>query len=66
MFLRRLERYRWEERIRECKEACNRGRVGEMYAILKDVGIGSWKRAHVSCKLSVEELMDHFEGVTAE
>ena len=66
VFLRRLEREWWEERIRECEEACNRGRVGEMYAILKEVGKRSWKRAPVSCKISVEEFKEHFEGVTAE
>lgn len=66
VFLRRLEREWWEERIRECEEACNRGRVGEMYAILKEVGKRSWKRAPVSCKISVEEFEEHFEGVTAE
>ena len=38
VFLRRLEREWWDEKIRECEEANIRGRVGEMYSILKEVG----------------------------
>ena len=30
-FLRRVEREWWRERIEECKNACNLGRMGEMY-----------------------------------
>ena len=38
VFLRRLEIELLGKSIRECEEACNRARVGEMYAILKEVG----------------------------
>ena len=34
VFLRRLEREWWEERIKECEAAFSRGRVDDMYAIL--------------------------------
>ena len=29
-------------------------------------GKKSWNRARASCKISVEEFKEHFEGVTAE
>ena len=37
-FLRRVEREWWRERIEECEIACNSGRMGEMYKILKEIG----------------------------
>ena len=37
-----------------------------MYSILKEMGKRSWERASVSCKVSVEEFNEYFEGVTAE
>ena len=37
-FLRRVERELCRERIEECENASNSGRMGEMYKILKDIG----------------------------
>ena len=37
-FMRRVEREWWRERIEECEIACNSGRMGEMYKILKEIG----------------------------
>ena len=37
-FLRRVEREWWRERIEECENACNLGRMCEMYTILKEIG----------------------------
>ena len=37
-FLRRAERECWRERIEECENACNSGRMGEMYKVLKEIG----------------------------
>ena len=36
-FLRRVEREWWRERIEECENACNSGRMGEMYKILIEI-----------------------------
>ena len=37
-FVRGCEREWWEGKIRECGEACERGRVGEMYKCLRLIG----------------------------
>ena len=37
-FLRRVEREWWRKRIEECENACNLGRMGDMYKILKEIG----------------------------
>ena len=65
--LRRWEREWWEGIISECTDACNEGRVGEMYRILRklgtrgksDVGVGS-------TQISIEDFKDHFAGVSRE
>ena len=63
VFLRRLDKEWWEERIREFKEVCSRNRVGEMYVIGKEVGKISWKRSPASSRISVEQFKERFDGV---
>ena len=41
-FLRRVEREWWRERIEECENACNLGRMSEMYKILKEIKRKEW------------------------
>ena len=62
-FLRRVEREWWRERIEECENACNLGRMGEMYKILKEIGRKEWK-APPSVGITVEEFKEHFEKVS--
>ena len=62
-FLRRVERERWRERIEEYEFACNSGRMGEMYKILKEDEKKEWK-ALPSVGITVEELREHFEKVS--
>ena len=62
-FLRRVEREWWRERIEECENACNSGRMGEMYKILKEIGRKEWK-APPSVGITVEEFKEHFEKVS--
>ena len=62
-FLRRVERDWWRERIEECENACNSGRMGEMYKILKEIGRKEWK-APPSVGITVEEFKEHFEKVS--
>ena len=61
-FLRRVEREWSRERIEECEIACNSGRMGEMYKILKEIGRKEWK-APQSMRITVEKLREHFEKV---
>ena len=62
-FLRRVEREWWRERIEECENACNSGRMGEMYKILKEIGRKEWKEPP-SVGITVEEFREHFEKVS--
>ena len=62
-FLRRVEREWWRVRIEECEIACNSGRMGEMYKILKDIGRKEWK-APPSVGITVEEVRKIFEKVS--
>ena len=62
-FLRKVEREWWRERIEECENACNLGRMGEMYKILKEIGRKEWK-APPSVGITVEEFKEHFEKVS--
>ena len=62
-FLRRVEREWWRERIEECEIACNSGRMGEMYKILKEIGRKEWK-VLPSVGITVEEFREHFEKMS--
>ena len=65
--LRRWENEWWEEIISECAEACNDGRVGDMYRILRklgcrgkgDIGVGN-------TQITNEEFKEHFAGVSRD
>ena len=41
--LRLWEREWWEEKIRDCEEASRRGKIGEMYRVLRNLGTRGWK-----------------------
>ena len=64
-FLRRIETSWWEERIRECREACDRGRIGDMYKSLRKIGTKGSK-APESSMITVREFKEHFESIECE
>ena len=66
LFLRRIEREWWEERVRECEEAASLGKVGEMYRILRQIGVGKSKKAGGSSNIAIGDFKDFFEGVTKD
>ena len=47
----------------ECENACNLGRMGDMYKILKEIGRKEWK-APPSVGITVVEFKEHFEKVS--
>ena len=63
--LRRLESEWWNERIRECEDACNEGRVGDMYKCLRKIGARG-KPAARSVNVTLQEFKEHFESVTKD
>ena len=63
--MRRLEREWWDERIRECEEACTEGRVGEMYKCLRKIGTRG-KPASRGTTVTANEFKEFFESVTKE
>ena len=64
-FVRGLEREWWGERIRECREACDSGRIGDMYKCLRKIGTKG-KKAPEGCMISVEDFKRQFEGVSKD
>ena len=64
-FISRIEREWWCERIRECREACDRGRIGDMYKCLRRIGTKG-KRAPEGCMISVDEFKRQFEAVSKD
>ena len=61
-FLRRIERDWWSDKINECKEACERGKIGDMYKCLRKIGIKGVK-ANESGIISISDFKSHFESV---
>ena len=61
--LREWERSWWEEKIEECREACETGRVGDMYKVLRSLGKRG-KKAPESHHITVEAFKEHFQKVT--
>ena len=53
------------QRIKECQEACDRGRVGEMYKLLRTIGRKNLKEP-ASVQITAEEFKEHFERVSKE
>ena len=64
-FMRRIEKTWWEERIAECRNACDRGRIGDMYKCLRKIGTKGGK-APESTTITVSEFKEHFERVSKE
>ena len=64
-FMRRIEREWWSERINECKDACDRGRIGDMYKCLRRIGTKGVKAAE-SGFISISDFKSHFENVSRE
>ena len=65
IFMRRIERRWWEGMIEECKEACDRGRIGDMYKCMRKLGTRGAK-APASSVSTVAEFKEHFERVSKE
>ena len=63
-FMRRIEQDWWKERINECKEACEGGRIGEMYKCLRKIGMKGAKAAE-SSMISISDFKNHFESVSS-
>ena len=53
------------ERIEECRDSCERGRIGDMYKCLRKIGMKGAK-APESSGLTVREFKEHFEWVSKE
>ncbi|KAI8486755.1 hypothetical protein Bbelb_355030 [Branchiostoma belcheri] len=64
-YMRMIEKLWWEERIRECKEACETGKIGQMYKLLKQVGTKG-RKAPNSWTIEVKDFKEHFERVSRE
>ena len=63
--MRRIEREWWMERINECKDACERGRIGDMYKCLRKIGMKGVKACE-SGTISISDFKSHFESVSSE
>ena len=64
--LKELEREWWQEKIDLCEEACAEGRIGEMYKILKELGMRDKPRAGRGGGLTAEDFKGQFERVSCE
>ena len=64
-YMRWIEREWWKERILECREACDSGRIGDMYKCLRKIGTKGAK-AGESSTISVSEFKNQFESVSRE
>ena len=63
--LKKLEREWWEEVIRECKEASNRGNLGEMYRALRRLRNRDSK-SREGTNITTEEFAEHFKEVSKD
>ena len=64
--LRRLERDWWQEKIDRCETVCEEGRVGEMYKIMKELGMRGRQRAGRGGMLRANDFKEQFESVSNE
>jgi len=64
-FGRKLEKEWWEEKIKECREACETGKVGDMYKCLKRIGTRG-KKEGKGTTITVNEFREHFEKVSKD
>ena len=63
--LREWESEWWEVLIEECREACEMGRVGDMYKVMRALGKRG-KKAAESHHITVEAFREHFARITEE
>ena len=63
--LKRLEKEWWEEVIRECREACDQGRIGDMYKQLHRLGTRG-RPAGQQHTLTTEDFKRKFERVSKD
>ena len=64
--LRGLERAWWQEKIDRCEQVCEEGRVGEMYKIMKELGMRGKQRAGRGGMLGANDFKEQFERVSSE
>ena len=64
--LRELEREWWQEKIDRCKTACEEGRVGDMYKILREMGMKGKRKAGRGDTLTANDFKRQFERVSSE
>ena len=64
--LRVLEREWWQEKIERCKAACEEGRLGDMYKILKELGVRGKRMAGRGGLLTANDFKGQFERVSSE
>ena len=64
-YMRRIERRWWDERIGECREASESGRIGDMYKCLRKLGTRGSKAVR-GCMITAQEFKEHFERVSSE
>ena len=63
--LRELEREWWEEVIKECEEASNKGNLGEIYEELRRLGNRDSK-SREGTNITTEEFAEHFKEVSKD
>ncbi|MEL7302028.1 MAG: endonuclease/exonuclease/phosphatase family protein, partial [Pseudomonadota bacterium] len=64
--LRELEREWWQEKIDRCEAACEEGRVGDMYKILREIGMRGKRKAGRGGMLTANDYKRQFERVSSE
>ena len=63
--LRELEKEWWDEIIRRCEEASQRGDFGEMYSALKSLG-GRNQKAAEGHNITTADFKEHFQQVSQD
>ena len=61
-----LEREWWQEKIERCTTACEEGRLGDMYKILKELGVRGKRKAGRGGLLRANDFKEQFERVSSE
>ena len=64
--LRVLERAWWQDKIERCKTACEEGRMGDMYKILRELGVRGRRMAGRGGLLTANDFKRQFERVSSE
>ena len=63
--VREMERAWWDEIIRRCEEASQRGDIGEMYSALKNLGDRN-KKAAEGHNITTADFKEHFQQVSQD